>query len=47
MNVPRATKLPKPVPEKPKCGRCDKPKHIGGCRGVTKARHSRAWKESR
>jgi hypothetical protein len=30
-----------------KCGRCDKPKHVGGCRGVTKARHSRSWKDSR
>lgn len=51
MNVPRATKpeeKTKPEPEKKAtCGRCNQPKHVGGCRGVTKARHSRSWKESR
>ena len=46
--VPRATNDEKKAkPEPAKCGRCNQPKHKGGCRGVTKARHSRAWKATR
>jgi len=43
--TPNSVKPPADTPVK--CGRCNQPKHKGGCRGVTKARHSKAWRATR